>query len=91
MAFKTLQAECSSCGGTGLYAGFAEPKGTAVVCLTCDGTGCETIRYKEFTGRKPKRGIQFVSNSRGNFIVTGVGPCSLKISYKEFQKGNFPE
>lgn len=36
---KTVKAECSACGGSDLYVGFAEPKGAAVVCVKCDGTG----------------------------------------------------
>lgn len=48
-------AECSSCGGTGLYAGFAEGKGGARICVTCRGTGCETICYKPFKKRRRMR------------------------------------
>jgi hypothetical protein len=30
---KKLQVQCGACGGTGVYHGFAEPKGIGVVCL----------------------------------------------------------
>lgn len=45
--------ECKRCKGTGLYVGVAEQDGAAVVCYTCNGTGCEHIKttYNEFKGR----------------------------------------
>lgn len=48
----SLDIECPSCSGTGLYRGFAEGKGVAVVCRTCNGTGCQkfTKTYKPFSG-----------------------------------------
>ena len=30
---------CKACGGTGLYKGFAEKEGCAVVCNQCNGSG----------------------------------------------------
>jgi hypothetical protein len=90
MASEVL-AECHSCSGTGLYSGMCEPRGTAVVCLTCSGTGCEKIRYVPFTSRKGKRGIKTVSNSRGSFIATGVGAVGNSISYEEFSRGVLPK
>lgn len=87
---ETIKAECSACGGTGLYSGFAEPKGIAVICLTCDGTGCDEFYYKPFTKRKGRRDILTVSRSRGRFIVTGVGPAVGNITYKEFKEGKMP-
>jgi hypothetical protein len=62
---ETIKAECPSCGGTGLYVGFAEPAEHAVICRTCDGTGCETIKYKPFEGRKRKRGVKHVLTDGG--------------------------
>lgn len=87
---ETVKAECSSCGGTGLYCGFAEKKGLAVVCRTCSGTGCKEISYTLFTGRKPKADIHTVSLSRGSFIGTGVGAHGVSIGYHAFQKGAMP-
>ncbi len=87
---ETVKAECSACGGTGLYSGFAEPKGTAVVCVQCGGDGCQEIHYTPFTRRKGRRGITTVSRSRGSFIVTGVGPVGDSITYKEFHQGKMP-
>ena len=85
-----VEAECSDCGGTGVYCGFAEPKGTAVVCLGCDGTGCKKIFYKPFSGRRKKRGVQTVRLSGGRFIATGVGPSGGAITYQEFLDGKIP-
>jgi len=85
-----VKAECSSCSGTGLYCGFCEPRGTAVVCLTCDGTGCQQISYVPFERRKGKHGIQTVSRSRGSFIATGVGATGRPVTYREFEEGKMP-
>lgn len=85
-----VKAECEYCKGTGLYSGFCEPKGTAVVCQGCAGSGCAIIHYKPFTRRKGKRGIKTVSLSAGTFIATGVGAVGHSISYAEFAKGKFP-
>ena len=62
-------AECEACGGTGLYCGFAEPKGTAVVCRICNGTGCHVIHYKPFTGRRRREGVERVMGDGGLWFV----------------------
>jgi hypothetical protein len=85
-----VQAECTSCGGTGLYRGFAEPQGTAVVCLNCKGTGCITLQYTPFTKRHEKRDIQYVQRSSGSLICLGVGPTGGRITYREFAEGKMP-
>ncbi len=87
---ETIQAECTACGATGLYVGFAEPKGTAVVCISCDGTGCMEISFKPFICRKGKRGIAIVKRSAGTFIPTGVGPTGEPVTYQEFLHGKRP-
>lgn len=86
----TIEVECGSCGATGIYQGFAEPKGVGVVCLNCNGTGAVNIDYKPFTGRKERRDINTVQRSRGSFIATGVGPGGRSISYQEFLNGKMP-
>lgn len=88
---QSVQAECSSCGGTGVYCGFAEPKGTGVVCLNCNGTGCRTIEYTPFTAIKRRNDVSQVMCSRGTFIVTGVGPAGNAITYDEFLSGKRPK
>lgn len=87
---ETVKAECSACGGTGLYSGFAEPEGTAVVCLKCNGSGCMEVHYTPFIRRKGRRGINTINRSRGSFIATGGGPTGGSITYQEFQQGRMP-
>jgi len=36
----TVDEICNACHGTGLYIGFAEHDGGAIVCSRCEGTGC---------------------------------------------------
>ena len=84
---KTVLAQCGSCGGTGLYRGFAEREGEPVVCLSCQGTGAQDIRYTPFTGRINKRGVKCVRISRGAFIATGVGgKDGSEMTYEEFKR-----
>lgn len=92
MATKTkrIKIQCDACEGSGVYQGFAEPPGEAVVCLPCEGDGWYWFRYKPFEGRRRRRGIKRVSLSRGNFIVTGVGALGESISYSDFCKGKMP-
>lgn len=80
----SIQAECDRCRGTGLYCGFAEPEGTAVICRNCGGTGCYTITYKEFTGRKRKRGVKRVMGDGGLWFVRDGNEKT--ISVQEFYK-----
>jgi len=86
----TVDAECDACRGTGLYQGFAEPKGTAVICDGCKGTGRVKLTYTPFTQRQPKKGVKWVTRSRGSFIATGVGPTGKRITYEEFEEGKLP-
>jgi hypothetical protein len=84
---KTLSYECDACRGTGLYSGFCEGPGHAVVCLGCNGTGRAEFQYTPFTERKLRRDIKTVSLSKGRFIFAGVGPTGDNITYKEFLEG----
>jgi hypothetical protein len=93
----TVKAECGECRGTGLYSGFAEPKGVAVICLRCAGTGCMDLKYTPFTKRVRRQGIKYVMWSRGAFLATGIGPEGDKsrkhggqITYEEFEQGRMP-
>lgn len=90
MARIKIECECDSCGGTGVYSGMCEPKGVAVVCLGCAGTGKSFVSYKSFTGLKKCLGIKTVRRSRGSFIATGVGPTGQEITYQEFINGKMP-
>ena len=54
--------KCESCQGAGIYVGLAEREGAAVVCRTCEGTGCHhtKIEYDDFTGRVMREGVKRV-------------------------------
>jgi hypothetical protein len=79
-----MKIVCSDCRGTGLYHGFCEPDGVYVICVRCGGTGCCTLRYEPYTGRKKRTGVKEVRQSAGTFIATGVGPTGPSMTYKEF-------
>ena len=55
-----IKHECGSCRGTGLYAGFGEADGAAIVCHSCKGQGWQESVFTEFTGRKEKKGVRRV-------------------------------
>jgi hypothetical protein len=82
-----LKCECSSCNGTGVYSGFTQPPGVAVVCVTCRGTGEMLIHWKPFKGRKLKRGVNAVRCSDG----TSAGVASSEITYADFRMGVMPK
>ena len=84
-----IKTECGSCRGTGLYRGMAEPKGVAVVCLRCNGTGCAEVEYTPFTERKRRDDVQTVKLSRGTFILS-CGPVGDSVTYSEFMAGKMP-
>lgn len=81
-----VKVDCPHCRATGLYCGFAEPKGTAVVCRGCDGKGWVMNTIRPFAGRKRREGINTIRYSAGTFIATGVGPVGKAMSYEEFEK-----
>jgi len=83
---KTVYAVCGDCCGTGLYEGMCERKGEPVVCLRCEGTGCEVVSYTPFVSRRVIRGVKRVFLPGGRFIATGAGPQGKGMTYAEFQK-----
>lgn len=84
MTTNTIRAECSDCGGTGLYVGFMEAKGEAVVCVSCRGTGCRTIKYKPFVERKRRNGIQKVRFGSG--MILDDPNKATWMTYDEFKE-----
>jgi hypothetical protein len=82
----TVRTACDACRSTGLYQGFCEPKGTAVICCDCGGTGCKEISYTPFERRRRKKGIREIRTSRSPFIATGVGGVGEPMTYKEFER-----
>lgn len=83
---EKIKIACPSCGATGLYKGFAEVPGEAVVCLGCSGKGWKWFEYQPFEGRKKKNGIQVIRFSCGSLIVTGVGGQGKAMDYDQFEK-----
>lgn len=86
-----IQVECGSCSGTGLYRGMAEPRGVAVVCISCNGTGCADLEYKPFTARRERSDVQFVGRTQGTFILGPMGPGKDRVTYAEFLAGKLPK
>lgn len=90
---------CESCGGTGIYVGFAEHDGAGVICRTCKGTGCENVKieYTPFRNRDTREGvIRVYANNPGIGIGTGKGKYRLKdfggMLYEDWIKGKpFPK
>lgn len=83
-----IKQVCEDCKGTGLYSGMCEAKGTAVVCLRCEGKGWEWHHYKTFEGRKKLKGIKEIQVSRGSSILC-CGGTGKAMTYKEFE-AKFP-
>lgn len=76
--------ECNSCGATGLYKGFAEPKGTAVVCSTCGGKGYISNGKTIFSGVKKKDGISRVFYDNGMWFARSENAPTISI--QEFER-----
>ena len=72
--------QCKSCTGTGLYVGMAERDGAAVVCHTCEGTGCNRVKveWDDFDGRVKRDGVKRVYRANPG-IVIGEG-AGLRLS-----------
>jgi hypothetical protein len=87
--------KCRACKGTGLYVGIAERDGSAVVCHTCNGTGCHHFKYEyeDFTERIPRAdvnqvvqvnpGIIIGKGAQGGYVLSDFGG----MSYQDWQAG----
>lgn len=83
MTVTTIKTECAACKSTGLYVGFAEAKGEAVVCVSCEGTGCRTVSYTPFAGRRRRNGIEKIRYGSGTILDD---PRKAKwMTYNEFR------
>ena len=85
--------QCKNCRGTGLYAGVGELNGAAVVCHTCDGTGCHSVhvKYKPFTHRLDRIGITRVHKCNPGIGIDSSGQFG-GMPIKEWESGlPFPE
>lgn len=77
--------ECVTCDGTGLTATYNETNGTALVCASCHGTGCQTVvtQFKPFVERKDRNGVFKVFAANPYYVVrqsTGGG-----VGIREFE------
>ncbi len=84
----SVMAECGKCQGSGLFRGFKEPPGIAVVCLDCKGSGKKILEYIPFTERKGCDDVKRVCRSHGAF-GSPYG-ADEGISYEEFLAGHLP-
>jgi hypothetical protein len=67
----TGDCECNSCKGTGLYCGFAECKGAAVICHDCKGTGKVAISqtFTKFVTRKRRNNVKRVYETGAGYSI----------------------
>lgn len=66
-----VDAECTTCKGTGLYVGMGERCGAAVVCHQCKGTGCHkrVIEWDDFEQRKERDDVRRVLKTNPGICV----------------------
>jgi len=91
MSTLRIERQCVSCHGTGLYCGFAEKNGAAVVCHTCKGSGKEVIEIDNtaFTGRTERKGVKRVFQHNPGFGI-GTGNNQEGRSYRLEDFGGIP-
>src|ERR1017187_6535830 len=65
--------QCKSCDATGLYVGFAEKGGAAVVCQACKGTGKHHFKmeYDDFEGRVVRTDVVHVVEVNPGICIGG--------------------
>lgn len=82
------ECECESCDGTGLYVGFAERDGAAVVCSRCGGTGKQKnkIKYKTFDKKKERKGIKRVFQTNPGI---GIGQGHNRQTGEKYRLSDF--
>lgn len=79
---QKILTECKQCNGTGLYIGCCEREGTAIVCASCEGTGCAELIFLPFVRRKGRRGIKTVHRS--------LNESGYAVTYLDFKNGKMP-
>jgi len=76
----TVKVECSDCRGTGLYIGFAEGEGTAVICSRCKGTGEKMLTYIPFTKRNsPPQKVKRVFQTNIGYRTAVNNPHGMSV------------
>lgn len=84
----TVETQCGSCNGTGLYSGMGERGGLAVVCRTCKGSAKSEVTYQPFTGRKPPRqGVTHVISSNPGVFLNAEIAASSAMTVHEWLSG----
>jgi hypothetical protein len=63
-----LEICCPACKGTGLYVGFAEKDGCAVVCYKCEGTGKVVVIHEIFQERKRRTDVKRVFSCSCGYV-----------------------
>jgi len=76
----TVDIECPSCKGTGLYRGRKERDAAAVVCYKCGGTGCCKYTYKPFMGRVSREDVKRVYTTAGDYMISAEDGKKIKFS-----------
>lgn len=87
--FKSLEIQCPTCEGTGIYRGIAEPKGVGKVCRDCKGTAKQTHRYVPFTGKIVRHDVTQVVAADEGILHTPYAEQGA-VTYKEFLEGKLP-
>ena len=85
----TVEVNCGSCGGSGVYHSYQEPEGVGVVCVTCNGSGSKTLTFTPFEGRVRLDNIRTVRITTG---ALGSGPRGTPVPYEDFfSRGIMPQ
>jgi hypothetical protein len=93
---KTIEIECQTCKGSGLYQGLAERGKSAVVCNKCQGSGKDKFFYNEFTGRKTLSNVERVFAGSFGYVHTDKNTAGILFeeggcTYQEWLKGEKPK
>lgn len=74
-----IKVKCSSCNGTGIYVGYAEKDGAAIVCHPCEGKGWIYYEYEEFKSREILPVIKRVYEKNCGFFIRNTKKIHEKI------------
>lgn len=87
--YVTVDAQCSSCGASGVCKRLNGPEGEGVLCGICHGSGKMILSYIPFTHRNTLTHVRTVRRVPGWFMGT-VGNTGGEVSYKDFLSGIMP-
>jgi hypothetical protein len=98
----SIDTQCSSCKGTGIYVGACERDGAGVVCNICKGTGKLTLNYIPFKGRQLRNDVKRVFEGSSMYIIYAndyedygwngetIHFSQMGIPYEDWLKGGQP-